>query len=122
MNAPQPPTELNCLTTLRELRGGEFIQELDDALSRVCAEVSERGKSGSITIKLTVTAAGRSLEIADEIGAKAPKVVTPGTIFFRDRDGRLSRTDPRQMAIPFTIERVEQPAAQPTPAVTSISS
>ena len=121
MSTPQPPNELNCLTTMRELRGGEFITELDDALTKVCAEVSERGKSGSVTIKFTVTAAGRSLEIVDEIGAKTPKTIAPGTIFFRDRDGRLSRTDPKQMASPFTIERVGEPAAA-APATSSASS
>lgn len=107
-----PTIELNCLTTLRELRGGEFIQEFDDHLTKVCAEVSEHGKAGSITIKLTVSSSGRSLEIADDIGAKVPKPATPGTIFFRDRDGKLTRTDPKQTTLPFTIERVgDQPAA-----------
>lgn len=117
MNTEQP-AELNCLTTLRELRGGEFIHELDDALSKVCADVSEHGKSGSVTIKLTVTSTGRSLEIVDDIGAKAPKPASPGTIFFRDRDGKLTRTDPKQIALPFTIERVDSAA----PAAAAASS
>lgn len=107
MNNPlHHPVELNCLTTLRELRGGEFIHELDERLRQVTEDVSERGKSGSVTIKLTVTASGRSLEIDDEITSRTPKVAKPGTLFFRDREGLLTRNDPKQHELPFRIEHV----------------
>lgn len=117
-----PPEELNCIAMLRELRGGEFIDQLNAALIKVTDAVSEHGKSGSITIKLTVTSSGRSLEIDDDIGIKCPKAEKVGTIFFRDRAGLLTRDDPKQHQLPFTIELVREPIVPPSAPTSTASS
>lgn len=106
-----PPQDLNCLVTLRELRGGEFIDELDSALRKVTDAVADHGKSGSVTIKLTVSSSGRSLEIADDIAVKTGKPAKGSTIFFRDREGQLTRDDPKQTELPFRIEPIATTAA-----------
>ena len=94
---------------LRELRGGNVHDQLSDELQALVAAVTQEGKAGTLTLKLTVKPRGKGdgLDVATEITMKPPKE-TPGvSIFYPTPDNNLVRVDPRQAS----MELHEVPAA-----------
>ena len=86
---------------LREHRGGATHDELSDALQALVAAVTEEGKTGKLTLTLTMKPIGKNdgLEVSLEHKLNPPKV-TPGTsIFFPTPENNLVRQDPRQQAL-----------------------
>ena len=88
--------ELNVLTTMKALRDGEFVQELQDKMDELHEFAVEHGKSVSITVKFTLTPNGRTISVDDDISGKVPKLPKEGTIFFSDK-GKFTRKDPKQI-------------------------
>lgn len=95
--------------TLREIRHGAMLDEASEELAEVVKRVSETGKSGSLTLRLTVKPAGRgsvrTVVIEDEVNSKLPAPDKEVTVFFPTADGNLSRQDPAQMNL--TLRAVE---------------
>lgn len=92
--------ELHVLTTLKTLREGEFIDELNDALQEAIDTSTELGKPSEITIKLKIAPAGRTVVIDDDIKPKLPEASKDATIYFLDKGNKLTRRDPKQTPFP----------------------
>lgn len=97
------------LETLREIRRGALLDDCAQALADVVSRVSQTGKPGSFTLKLTVKPAGRgsvrTVVLEDDVSTKLPGADKEVTIFFPTEDGGLSRSDPAQ--IPLALRGVE---------------
>jgi len=83
---------------LTGIREGVAAIEFEEQLQRVASEVSDTGKAGTVTFKITIEpAGGNRLTIRDEIVGTPPKRAKESTQFFFDEErGDLTRTDPRQ--------------------------
>jgi hypothetical protein len=96
-------------TTLRDLRAGATLDDLDSAIAEVVAAVKATHKAGEITLKLKIRSPKKStatyLSVEDEVTTKVPKHDRADTIFFPLSDNSLSRTDPSQ--IPLELHAVE---------------
>lgn len=88
--------------TLRDLRGGEVLDELSAKLNEVVGAVTTTGKEGKVTLtlKLKPMNNGAMLQIDDDITASVPKPATGGTVMFPTPENNLSRRDPRQPDLP----------------------
>lgn len=86
---------------LREHRNGHTHDELSDALQALVADVNEQGKSGSLTLTITVKPVGKGdgLEVGVDIKSKPPKAAAGVSIFFPTPENNLVRQDPRQQAM-----------------------
>ncbi len=103
VSAPAASDELPVLATLKSLREGEFIQELNDKLQEAIDTATDLGKPAMLTIKLGVTPAGRTVIIDDQIGAKLPETPKDATIFFLGAGNVLTRKDPKQTQFPAEV-------------------
>lgn len=87
---------------LREQRGGRTHDELSTQLHDLVEAVADTGKAGSVTLTVSIKpmSAGdpNTLVVADKVTAKLPEHDRPTAVFFRTRDGNLSREDPRQLS------------------------
>ena len=94
------PREKRFTDTLGDIRNGDVVTDLTEALREVVTRVLETGKKGTLTLKLTVTnvsrGAGAALQIDDDITTKIPKPSKGASVLFADADGQLQRNDPRQ--------------------------
>ncbi len=70
--------------TLRHLRGGYLLSELQEQLAKVVQAVDVTGKAGKLTIQLTVKKVSRSgaLEILDKITSVAPEEAPLTTLMY----------------------------------------
>ena len=91
------------LEVIGEMRSGDVIPELDEALTELLQSVRDTGKKGNLTLTLTVNPAGRgkieTVLLEDEIKTKLPELPKGGTIFFATEENELRREDPRQMQL-----------------------
>lgn len=84
---------------LAELRYGATMLEVEGALREVAKAVEATGKSGTLTLKLTLTPTkgNRSqIRVNDTVTAKKPEEERLETTLFVLADGTLSTRDPRQ--------------------------
>ena len=100
--APERPQTKPFAQVIQELRRGLLHAELSDAFAEVVAGVMKHGKSGKLTITLTVKPEGDdAITIAD---AYVPKVPTPpakASIFFADETGLVTRQRLNQLEMPL---------------------
>lgn len=86
--------------TLSDIRNGDVIAELTEALREVVTRVRETGRPGALTLTLKVKnaskGAGAALVIEDDIKTKLPSAEKGTTFLFATDDGQLQRNDPRQ--------------------------
>jgi hypothetical protein len=102
---------------LRDIRKGRPVEEATIALADVVKAVDETGKSGTVTIILTVKPAkhgGPEKTLIAEIKAKKPIAEIAPAVFFSDADGDLHRIDPTQEEMKFGAAK-----AAAAPPVTS---
>lgn len=96
-------------STLRDLRAGATLDDLDSAVSEVVSAVKATGKTGEITLKLKIRPPKKStatyLTVEDDVSTKVPRHDRADTIFFPLADNSLSRNDPSQ--IPLELRSVE---------------
>lgn len=89
---------------LQEQRRGALHQELSEQLAEAVAAVTEHGKVGSVTLKLSIKPAGEGMvQIYDAISSKIPEGEKAPSIFYTDDAGGVHRTDPRQMEMPMHV-------------------
>ena len=87
---------------LGELAGGTTYATLTESLEEIVVKVRETGKSGTLTLTLTVKANGKSgITVTDKVTAKVPQDPRGDTLFFSDQDGGLHRQDPNQKDLPL---------------------
>jgi hypothetical protein len=85
--------------TLKDLREGAVVPELDEALKQLVADVRATGKGGSITLKLNVNpmkGSANMLLITDDVKVAPPARERETTVLYATDDNELSRRDPRQ--------------------------
>lgn len=88
---------------MRDIRGGDVIDDLTEQFRTLVQRVNETGQAGSLTLTLKVKRAskgsGNTLVIADDIKLKLPTGEKGETILFATPDGDLQRNDPRQPSL-----------------------
>lgn len=90
---------------LRDIRKGRPVEEATMALADIVRAVDETGKSGSVTVTLTIKPAkhgGPEKTLICEVKAKKPIAEIAPAVFFSDADGDLHRIDPRQEEMPLS--------------------
>jgi len=90
-------------STLRDLRAGATLDDLDSAIAEVVSAVRATRKVGEVTLKLKIKPPDKStanyLIVEDDVVVKPPKLDRADTIFFPLADNSLSRNDPSQMQL-----------------------
>jgi hypothetical protein len=100
--------------TLRDVRGGEVIDDLSARLQELVHAVQSTNATGSLTLTLEVKPMKGSTEavvITDAIKLKAPQLKSKGTVMFPTPEGNLSRQHPNQAELPG-LAPVDRPAAR----------
>lgn len=90
---------------LKDLRGGELIDELTDQMADLITAVDSARKPGSITIVLTVKPASPNSSaqiIADRVTLKLPEKHSNETIVFPTPEGSFLLDNPKQAKLPLT--------------------
>jgi hypothetical protein len=82
-------------------RKGEAHDALTDALRDVVVACGEVGKSGAVTLTVSVKPLQDEgmLEITARVDSKIPKPDPGSSLWFTDELGNVSRSDPRQTTI-----------------------
>lgn len=105
-NTPPPDQDDDGVTIrpfiswLREQSSGRTHDELSEGLHDLIARVRDTGKRGTITLVVAVeTLKGDAdvLVVTDEIKLKLPEHDRSASMFYPDKHGNLTRTDPRQL-------------------------
>lgn len=87
---------------LKVHNAGEVDRKLTEALREVLAAVMDLGRSGSITLKLTVSQQDdASVLVLPDITAKVPQPPTRAQHFYVDAERRLALADPFRPQLPF---------------------
>jgi len=107
MPATPPPADAEEIVVrpfadwLREQSKGHTHEELSEGLHDLIARVQDTGKKG--VLQLTVTVAPvkgnetGALVVSDVIKLKLPEHERAASLFFPDKNGNLSRSDPNQL-------------------------
>lgn len=86
---------------LREQSGGKTHDELSEALWDLVARVRDTGKKGTVSLTVTVAPMKNDLDVlvvTDEIKLRLPEHDRKASLFYPDKDGNLTRTDPNQLS------------------------
>lgn len=84
---------------LRDIRKGRVVEQATEQLANVVRAVDRTGKSGKLTIELTIEpekGGGSQKMIAAKVTSKIPVEDMPKGLFFSNEDGDLLRQDPSQ--------------------------
>jgi hypothetical protein len=112
----------NFTETLRDVRGGQVIDDLTEHFRELVSKVLETGGAGELHLKLKVKrfskGEGNTLLISDDIKTKLPVSEKGETILFATADGDLQRNDPRQPR----LTGMERPAANVVPMTPATAS
>lgn len=94
----------NTIKTLQDLRQGQALDDLGDAIANLVAQVRHTGRAGKVTLTLTIGPLSKGdtnvIAINDAVSVKLPKLETGTTVLYADDNGVLSRNDPRQPKLP----------------------
>lgn len=85
---------------LREQSHGKTHDELGEALYDLVQRVRDTGKKGSVSLTVTVAPMDKDvsvLVVSDEIKLRLPEHDRKASLFYPDKTGNLSRTDPGQL-------------------------
>lgn len=97
------------VSTLSAMHGGKVLEDLDDALRELTQGVNNAQKKGTITLELTVTPNGVGVgdtplfKVKETIKVKKPVKPRQEQTFFADADNNLTRRNPHQEDIRFTV-------------------
>ncbi len=90
----------NFIDVLKELRGGQAIDDLGAELKALTAAIRESGRAGKLTLTITAKPASKgtvsTLLFEAAITVKRPVKETESTIFYATDENTLQRNDPRQ--------------------------
>lgn len=91
---------------IAELNGGSTVDELNEALAAVRVAVRDYGKTGSLTLKITIKPPAKAqtvdrVTIEADVSTKLPRSEAPVDFFWitDDREASLSRTHPKQQSL-----------------------
>ncbi|WP_310962107.1 hypothetical protein [Nocardioides terrisoli] len=101
---------------LREQSHGKTHDEMGDALYDLVSRVRDTGKKGTVSLTISVSLLDKDPEgpllIADEIKLRLPEHDRKPSIFYADKDGNLTRTDPGQLSFE-SLREVPPPNVDP---------
>lgn len=89
--------------TLRDIRGGEALEDLSAKLQELVQAVQSTNASGTLVLKISVKPMKGSTEavvVTDDIVLKKPEVKSSGTVMFPTVEGNLQRHHPKQDDLP----------------------
>lgn len=89
--------------TLRDVRGGEVLTDLDAKLAELVHAVQVCNAGGTLTVTISVKPMKGSTEavvVTDDIKLKAPVIKSAGTVMFPTPDGNLQRNHYKQSELP----------------------
>lgn len=89
--------------TLRDLRGGELIEQLDTSLQELVQAVQTTGGGGQVVLTIVVAptkGAAEAVVVKDIVKLKKPEIKSAGTLMFPTPEGNLSRKHPKQDELP----------------------
>lgn len=89
---------MSFIKTLQAIRKGALVALLADDLKEVSEAVAELGKTGSLTLQLTIKPNGDAVIVQPKITKKVPQQAVGDAIFFVGEKG-LQREDPKQTDI-----------------------
>lgn len=101
---------------LREQSGGHTHDELSEALHDLIAKVRDTGKKGTVQLTVKVSPLKGDIDvlvIEDEIKLNLPEHDRKASMFYPDKNGNLSRTDPRQLSFDSLREVPPPPNVDP---------
>jgi len=105
-------TNRRFLDFLVEFRRGLSVIELSEELARVTEAALLTGKSATLVYRIHIAPAakgnGLAVAVTDDINSKLPKGERDGSIFFVTPEGGLSRNDPGQQEMSFTVIKGQQ--------------
>lgn len=88
------------LDLLKDMRGGQTVDELGEHVQGLVEAVRETGRKGSLTYTVVIAPASKgdvnTLLLEDNISVKTPKTARAATVFFATNENILQRNDPRQ--------------------------
>lgn len=85
---------------LREHGAGRTHDELSEALHDLIRKVKDTGKKGSVSLAIVVEPVkkdDRLVIVSDKITLRMPEHDRPSAMWFTDRNGNLTRSDPDQL-------------------------
>ncbi|MGB3068471.1 MAG: hypothetical protein WBC18_07985 [Ottowia sp.] len=89
--------------TLRDLRSGEVLDQLDEHMQELVRAVQTTQAGGQITLTIIVAPTKGSSEavvVKDAIKLKKPEIKSAGTLMFPTVEGNLQRSNPNQRDLP----------------------
>jgi hypothetical protein len=89
--------------TIRDVRGGQVLEDMDAKLQELVRAVQETGASGELVLKVSVAPMKGSTEavvVKDDIKSKLPVIKSAGTVLFPTPEGNLQRSHHRQDDLP----------------------
>lgn len=91
--------------TLRHIGGGVFIDMASDKMSELVQAVDERGKSGTLTLTVTVKKASRggAMNITGKVALKKPAEELMEALLFATPEGNLVADDPHQQKLDLKV-------------------
>lgn len=99
---------------ISQSRGAAVLTDAARLLNELSRAVKETGKSGTLTLRLTIKpdkTDNTVVSVDPEVSAKTPKRPYPSSVFYvNDQTGDLTREDPRQLELlkEKAAERAEQ--------------
>jgi hypothetical protein len=91
--------------TLRHIGGGVFIDMASDKMNELVTAVAERGKSGKLTLEITVKKASRggAMNVTGKVTVKKPAEELMEALLFATPEGNLVADDPHQHKLDLKI-------------------
>lgn len=116
MELKTQPKPTDVIETLANLNRGNFLIECGRKMAELVEAAGRTRKKGKIVITLELLPTGISpttgqvnqFEISPVVEIKKPEITQPGSIFFCDESGRLTRDDPDQMQMDYNENKQEQ--------------
>jgi len=86
---------------IRDIAGGELVDEATTAINNLVSAVDETGKGGSLTIKISVKPNGRGggMNVGYDVAAKLPQGEKLTSVMWPTPEGDLLASDPRQKSL-----------------------
>ena len=86
---------------IRDIAGGELVDEATTAINSVVSAVSETGKAGHLTIKIAIKPNGRggAMNVVYDVATKVPQGEKLTSVMWPTPEGDLLASDPRQKSL-----------------------
>ena len=105
---------------LGQLRGGQPLTELTEAMQNCVAAAKEHQKPATLKLTLKFSPQGGAMIVTDDIDLKLPEKERTGSIFFPTELNTLSRENPEQRNLDLQTVETPRPEMQEVTAVKAI--